>query len=90
MREVKLTRFTARTFSPNLARELLHTAFAGWFGAKSRAMIIAPGDDSRDDESMASPPILVFVQSCVEGRSDPGPILNVISAESAPPVEISQ
>jgi hypothetical protein len=52
-------------------------------------MIIAPGDDLRDDESMASPPVLVFVQSCVEARSDPGPLLNVIQAESALPVENS-
>jgi hypothetical protein len=42
------------TFSPNLAQETLHTAFAGWFATQSRAMIIAPGDDSRDDENTAS------------------------------------
>jgi hypothetical protein len=48
-------------------------------------MITLPGDDSRDDENMVSPlPVVMFKQSCVEARSDPGPVLEIIAADCSP------
>ena len=48
-------------------------------------MITAPGDDSRDDENMVSPPpVVMFKLSCVEARSDPGPVLEIIAADNSP------
>jgi YVTN family beta-propeller protein len=41
-------------------------------------MIAAPGDDSRDDRNTAHPPIVLFMQSCVEAQSDPGPVPEII------------